>query len=145
MRSVRVLGLLLAASAPVLAQSFNFLPGTPYPAGNGPSAVASSDFNGDGIPDLVVANTAAGSVSVYFGKGGGNFTGAFTYSLPGCLVEFVAAGDFNRDGIPDVLAVCALQNTIWVLPGLGFGGSESPFRPLSQTSLSREIWMWRVS
>ncbi|HEX3747728.1 MAG TPA: FG-GAP-like repeat-containing protein [Bryobacteraceae bacterium] len=123
---------LLAASAPLFAQAINFLPGTVYPTGNGPLAVATGDFNGDGKPDLVVGNTSSASVTVFLNTSGGNFAPATTVSLPGCVVEFVATGDFNRDGHTDVLAVCALQSTIWVIPGLGtgkFGASISTTVP----------------
>jgi hypothetical protein len=44
----RTVGLLLASSAVAWAQSFNFRPGVAYPAGNGPLAIATGDFNGDG-------------------------------------------------------------------------------------------------
>jgi hypothetical protein len=42
--------------------------------GDGPSSVATGDFNGDGIPDLAVANQAGSSVTILFGNGNGTFT-----------------------------------------------------------------------
>ena len=47
-----------------------------YPAGINPSSVAVGDFNGDGIPDLAVANLpyASGTVSILLGKGDSTFT-----------------------------------------------------------------------
>src|SRR5580765_660398 len=39
----------------------------------GPKAVATADFDADGKTDLAVANTD-GSVSVFFGQGGGRFS-----------------------------------------------------------------------
>ena len=47
-RSLLALGLMPGAAAAIWAQSFNLLPGAAYPAGNGPLAIASGDFNGDG-------------------------------------------------------------------------------------------------
>lgn len=125
-RSLLALGLMPGAAAAIWAQSFTLLPGAAYPAGNGPLAIASGDFNGDGKPDLVVGNTSSSGVSVYLGNGTGGFAPAATVSVPDCVLEFVATGDFNRDGYTDVLAVCALQSTIWVIPGLGTGQFGKP-------------------
>jgi hypothetical protein len=35
-----------------------------YPAGRGPVSVAVGDFNGDGLPDLAVADFVSNNVSV---------------------------------------------------------------------------------
>ena len=42
-----------------------FGPAVNYPAGFGPWSVAVGDFNGDGLPDLAVANAGSNNVSVY--------------------------------------------------------------------------------
>ena len=47
---------------------------TNFAVGDGPNSVAVGDFNGDGDPDLAVANEFAGSVSVLLGGAGGNFS-----------------------------------------------------------------------
>src|SRR5438128_2500443 len=57
----------------------SFIAARPYAAGDGPTSVAVGDFNGDGIPDLAVANQGTypnytdGSVSVLLGTGDGSF------------------------------------------------------------------------
>lgn len=47
--------------------------------GSAPSSLASSDFNGDGNPDLALANSSSNSVSILFGDGKGGFIGSGDY------------------------------------------------------------------
>src|SRR2546428_447945 len=48
-----------------------FQPKVDYPTGSSPSSVAIGDLNGDGKPDLAVANLT--TVSVLLGNGNGTF------------------------------------------------------------------------
>ncbi len=87
-----------------------FQPAVTYPAGNGLTAVAVADLNGDGHPDLVVANQcvsasncAVGGVSVLLGNGNGTFGAPATYSSAGQNADSVAIEDINTDGFPDVI------------------------------------------
>jgi hypothetical protein len=57
-------GALFAGSAP------SFTPARSYPTGAGPSSVAIGDLNRDGGPDLVAANYAVKSVSVFINTPG---------------------------------------------------------------------------
>jgi hypothetical protein len=61
------------------------------------------DVNGDGKPDLVVANYQSNTVGVLLGNGDGTFQTAATYSSGGLYSWFVAVGDVNGDGKPDLL------------------------------------------
>lgn len=77
------------------------------------TSVAVGDLNGDGIPDLAVANFCSpagcsdpgeGSVSVLLGNGGGTFTLAAIYSAGGYWGTFSSAvADLNGDGLLDIV------------------------------------------
>ncbi len=127
---VVVLGTLDAiASAPL------FLPAVTYDSGGfGASMVAVADVNGDGKPDLVVANCGScsifndGSVGVLLGNGDGTFQPAVTYSSGGIIPLFVAIADVNGDGKPDLVVAnrcgnngCLNQAPVGVLLGNGDG------------------------
>jgi FG-GAP-like repeat len=51
-------------------------------AGISPGAILASDFNGDGVSDLVVANSGSESFSFYWGSKKTGMVGPVSYSLP---------------------------------------------------------------
>ena len=55
---------------------------TDYPVGTMPVAIASVDFNADGVADLAVTNHTSNTVSILLGNGDGTF-GLKTISPPG--------------------------------------------------------------
>ncbi len=82
-----------------------------FPAGAQPQAVRIADVNGDGLPDLVVANLGPGSdgtgsagVSVLLQNPAnhGSFLAPVTYLTQSGAVD-VAVGDLNGDGKPDLV------------------------------------------
>ncbi len=85
---------------------------------NSGNTVLTADFNGDGIPDLVLLGDD--TISVLLGNGDGTFTAAPSPSndLPGAI----AVGDFNGDGIPDLAVAPAFdEGNSEVLLGNGDG------------------------
>lgn len=72
---------------------------TTFAVGAGPHAVVTADVNGDGILDLITANTDG--VSVLLSKKNGLFASAQNYAVPGGAA--VAVGDVNGDGKPDII------------------------------------------
>ena len=59
-------------------------------------------MNGDGKPDLVVANYASNTVSVLLGNGNGTFQAQQTFAT-GTSPIAVAVGDVTGDGKPDIV------------------------------------------
>src|SRR5271170_4393167 len=89
----------------------------PVASQNSGNTVLTADFNGDGIPDLVILGSG---ISVLLGNGDGTFTAAPSPSafLPGAI----AVGDFNGDGIPDLAVAPVLdEGNSEVLLGNGDG------------------------
>ncbi|MGA2809364.1 MAG: FG-GAP-like repeat-containing protein, partial [Terracidiphilus sp.] len=74
---------------------------------SGPNDLAMGDFNGDGIPDLVVPDSATGAVRYSTGSG----------SKP----LAVAVGDFNGDGKLDLAVALGDQAAVALLMGNGDG------------------------
>ncbi len=92
------------------------------------SAVATTDVDGDGKLDAVVADKNAATVSAMLGNGDGTlrFAGAFpTGSSP----SSVAIGDFNGDGRPDVAVANADSNNFSVLLNDGNWATVPPPPP----------------
>lgn len=87
---------------------------TVYLAGAHPSSIAVSDFNGDGRPDLAVANLDNNNVSVFFNNGTSGFDGATNYNT-GNGTNSAAVGDFNSDGRPDLATANYRSGNVSVL------------------------------
>src|SRR3989441_5867008 len=117
-----------------LGQPVTFAPAATFGVGTHPQSVAVGDFNGDGKPDLAVANAGSDTVSVLLGNGDGTFQAARTVAAGSSPIS-VAVADFNGDGKPDLAVANYGSNTVSVLLGNGdgtfqtaqnFGASGSP-------------------
>lgn len=97
-------------SQPPALGPVNFRKAVPYTtSGFNPYSVAIADVNGDGKPDLIIANEQqsktdpAGSISVMLGKGDGTFRKAVNYSSGGESAYSIVAADVNGDGKLDLV------------------------------------------
>src|ERR1700735_3387606 len=91
----RIVSILLVLSATANAQ-FTPAPGSPVQVGLLPESVAIGDLNGDGKPDLAIANKSDFTVTVLLGNGTGGFTAALGSPFPGgAEPPSVAAGGVN--------------------------------------------------
>jgi Bacterial type II and III secretion system protein/FG-GAP-like repeat len=96
------------------------------PAGSGPSALVTADFNGDSIPDLALADAAANNIVVLLGNGDGTFT-LKSSPVAGKNPIALIAADFDKDGRQDLAVVNQQDNTIATLLGNGDG----TFQPIT--------------
>jgi hypothetical protein len=91
-----------------------------FAVGTNPRSVAVADVNGDGHPDLVVANGGSNTVSVLLGNGNGTFGSAVNFAV-GTYPFSVAVADVNGDGRPDLVTPNEKDKTVSVLLGNGNG------------------------
>jgi hypothetical protein len=120
---------LLNATAPgSVAPSFS--PRTDFVTGSAPDAVAVGDFNGDGEPDLAVANLFSNSVSVLSNT---TAVGATTPSFAarqdfatGSAPNALAVGDFNGDGVLDLAIANSRSNSVSWLQNTTEPGAAVP-------------------
>ncbi len=105
------------------AASLSWLNTATPAAGNDPQGIATGDFNGDGNPDIAVANRNDGTVTILLGDGRGTFTQASV--VPDVYsAQAIAVADFDGDGIPDL----AVANTGWDAVTILLGNGDGTFR-----------------
>ena len=83
----------------------------PSPSARAPSSVAVADVNGDGKPDLVVANYGSNTVSVLLGNGDGTFQAPAHLRRRRPIPLSVAVADVNGDGKPDLVVANSAATT----------------------------------
>lgn len=96
-----------------------------FGVGIGPAALAVADLNGDGRPDLVVANAADHTVTVRLGDPAraGFFLPAVVLSTPGRTPLDVAVGNLagHANGLLDVVVAASGANSVLVFPQTSAG------------------------
>ncbi len=103
-----------------VCDSMTFAPARLFTVGNQPRSLDAGDFNRDGKPDLVAANTNGRTLSVLIGNGAGSFATLVDYPLGNGNPYSLAVSDLNRDGKEDLVAGNN-NGTFSVLLGIGDG------------------------
>ncbi len=111
--------------------AFTTVTDSPFGSGVVPVDIAVGDFNGDGIPDLAVANFTANTVSIYSGSSAGTYSALGSSIAVGSKPISVRSGDFNSDGFLDLVVVNAGDGTFTVL--LGDGKGDFTAKPATST------------
>lgn len=98
---------------------FRPAPGSPFACNANPNDIAVTDMNGDGNPDLVIANTQTPYLTVLLGDGKGGFKPSAhspfaTKSYP--HPHGVAVGNFMGDGNPAVVTDSWGHHQILLIP-----------------------------
>ncbi len=115
---------------------FAHAPQSPIVAGPTPFYVTVADVNGDGRPDIVVANysghatdTSRDGITWIRNDGNRRFTAFPQRIANGRYTSRVAAGDLNGDGIADVAFTSTLDNAVGILYGSRSGPRPGPRVP----------------
>ena len=93
---------------------------TTYKTGNNPDIVATGDFNGDKITDIVSLSPGSSCIYMLWGLGGGDFYDG-TCGITGESPLSLCKGDFNNDGITDIATANSLSQDLSILLGTGNG------------------------
>lgn len=94
--------------------------------GLGPVTIASGDFNGDGHPDLAVADSGDGTVTLFLSNPANNFTYYVVKTLSGFGTPTgIVAANFTKSGHVDLAVTDSSTQTVHVLTGDGTGNFTS--------------------
>ena len=103
---------------------FAHAPGSPLPGGPSPFSAAIADVNGDGRPDVVIANysghatdTANDGLTWIRNDGGRRFTPFVQRVVKGDYSARLATGDVNGDGFADTVFSNSNGSTVTVVYG----------------------------
>ncbi|NLX12831.1 MAG: matrixin family metalloprotease, partial [Phycisphaerales bacterium] len=112
----------------LLAETVGLVPpaiDTETAVGTEPAALVAGDWDGDGRPDLAMADPTASTLWLLNNDGHGSFT-IDDLGLPGRNPVFVVSGDFNDDGRTDLVTVNFRSDTVSLLPGRDDGTFGPP-------------------
>jgi hypothetical protein len=98
-----------------------------YAVGSEPNSILVGDFNGDGIPDVIVGNLYFPALTLLVGRGDGSFLAAVQVAAttspppPNLSTTPVVAADLNVDGFLDLAFPSETGSGFWLMPGHGNG------------------------
>jgi uncharacterized repeat protein (TIGR01451 family) len=150
MRStLRMLGVTMSLSLhllgnPIKLAAIEFAAAKSYPVGTSPAGIVVGDFNGDGKPDIAVANTGSSSISILLGNGDGTFHPAVNYSA-GNRPSAIAVGDFNGDGKMDLAAFQPGANGVAGSASVLLGNGDGTFQAPKTLALSQNASVMAVA
>jgi hypothetical protein len=101
--------------------SGTFAPPLFLPVGPNPLGVVAGDFNGDGAPDLVSADSGGPSLTFLPGRGDGTFGAAVTTPVALGGLSAIAAADIDGDLVLDVAVTHTAGNWLRWYKGNGDG------------------------
>ena len=127
--------------AGLFTDSTDNLPSDPK-AGNGPVALVTADYDGDGNLDIAVLNAIDATVSILLGDSLGNFTDAIGSPIsvepaPSTMAE----ADWNEDGNPDLVVLTSVVDTgvAEILTNNGLGLGTFTVSQVADVSNAREV------
>ncbi|MEG4634801.1 DUF4347 domain-containing protein, partial [Microcoleus sp. AR_TQ3_B6] len=107
-----------------------FAPKVDFTTGSAPRSVSTGDINGDGKPDLAVANRGSNTTSILLNTTPtGSTTATFATKVDfytGSQPWSVSIGNINSDGKPDVATVNAYGDTLSILFNTTTTGASTP-------------------
>ncbi len=108
----------------------SFSSGQNFATGNKPQSVALPDFNGDGKPDMAVANREDNTVSVFLNTTPDNsFTASFAPKInlaAGVQPYSIGVSDINGDGKPDLAVTDSSSSAVSIFINKTLGNSLIP-------------------
>ena len=125
--SKKVLQIEQLESRTLLAADLSFAEPIGFFVGSYPEAILATDVSGDGILDLVTADSADDSVSILLGTGSGTFAPR-SREFVGHAPVALTAGDVDQDRQVDLVVANLTSNDVSVLLGSGGGDFDVEFR-----------------